>query len=107
MRPTLLVQADLFLALAEDREAAGVKEYRGGDHAAPFEGDPLRCKLEEHADALNYLRHAALAAGHGADHLQWPESWHQQRVRILESALWTMRQIRLRDAKPIVAECLA
>lgn len=107
MRPVLLTQFDEFFALAAEREKAGVDEYRNGDAAAPFAGDALRCKLEEHADALNYLHHAARAAGHPEAHREWPEHWQGERIRIIESAMWTMRRLRHRDAVPIVAECRA
>jgi hypothetical protein len=106
LKPTLLIHADEFLALAEDRERAGVHEYRGGDESAPFAGDALACKLEEHADALNYLRHAAIAAGHGPDHLAWPEDWQEDRRRTIQSALWTQRRMAARRT-PRSLDCTA
>lgn len=81
-------------------------EYRDGDADAPFNGDPMRCKLEEHADALNYLRHAAIEAGLGGDHLQWPEDWQEDRRRTILSALWTQRRIAERQT-PRSLDCTA
>lgn len=98
MRPTLLVRLDVFTEMAAEREAAGVWQYRGGDASAPFTCDALAMKLEEHADAFNYLRHAAVQAGHGAEYSAWPEWWQQERRRILESGLWTLRRIQERKA---------
>lgn len=47
-----------FAEMSRARYLAGVREYRGGDEDAPFEGDPIQEAIEECIDLEIYAREA-------------------------------------------------
>lgn len=88
-----------FEALCRQRHEAGVREHRGGDANAPFAGDPLQERINEHADSANYLIEAAQMEGLGPDPGAWPVGWLAEWNRNADSANWTRRRMIERDRR--------
>lgn len=61
-----------FESFRRRKHEAGVREHRGGDHSAPFNGDPVLEIYEEQADTVSYAEEAArqrLITAHRANNI--------------------------------------